>query len=73
MIEIGKADPGTPAVANKQKVLDAYVPVGATSIAVEDLSNLGHGQDILIERTVTKQWLKEMGSEQCLNFCDLAN
>ncbi|MGB7188630.1 MAG: hypothetical protein WBD10_00705 [Acidobacteriaceae bacterium] len=45
-------------------IAESYVPVGASSITVQDASNLHPGDRIRITRQVTPVWLKFMGMDQ---------
>ncbi|MGZ3450349.1 MAG: hypothetical protein ACXVEF_12180 [Polyangiales bacterium] len=45
-------------------IADAYVPSGATSFKVADASKLAVGDAILVQRTVTAEWIKFMGMDK---------
>jgi hypothetical protein len=57
---VGKADKIT---GQELKVGDAYVPVGATKVTVSDESNLKAGDNIIIHRPSTLNWIKTLGTD----------
>ena len=58
IVELGR-ECGDPVTAGAQKVSDAYVPVGATSLRVDDPKSFA-GREVIIERTISRPWLHEM-------------
>ncbi|MCX7007613.1 MAG: hypothetical protein NTY53_10265, partial [Kiritimatiellaeota bacterium] len=45
-------------------ITDAYVPAGATSFSVKDARGLAAGDEILIRRLATAQWIRFMGMDK---------
>lgn len=47
---------GTP-----RKITDAYVPVGASTVHLADASNLKPGDEVIVRRPSTKEWIDAIG------------
>jgi hypothetical protein len=48
---------------NKITVADNYVPVNATTLTLASVTNLKVGDDIVIQRPSTKEWIQTLGTE----------
>jgi len=48
---------------NKIAVTDNYVPVNATTLTLASVTNLKVGDDIIIQRPSTKEWIQTLGTE----------
>jgi hypothetical protein len=48
----------------RQPVMDAYVPLGATSLTVADARGFKAGQLVVIQRPSTAKWIKALGMDQ---------
>ena len=49
---------------SERTVLDKYVPVGATSLRVADASSFQVGDDIVVFRPSTAEWISALGTDQ---------
>ena len=59
--ELGSADN---AIANTtHNIVDKYVPVGATSLNVDSTSNWSVGDQIVVFRPSTSQWISDLGTD----------
>lgn len=64
LVSIGGS--GSPAMlANStRKISDSYVPVGSRSFMVDDSSGLAVGQEVIVERPCTEEWIKVLGMDK---------
>ena len=44
-------------------IVDEYVPVGARQFRIDDASNLKVGDEVVVTRPSTNQWIKELGMD----------
>lgn len=66
LIEIGTDNLPTtwkPVSGTWQKILDAYVPVGATIVSVKDASRYQVGDSVVIQRPSTAEWIHAIGMD----------
>jgi hypothetical protein len=47
--------------ATPRKISDSYVPVGATVVHFSDVSGLKPGEDVIVRRPSTKEWIDAIG------------
>ncbi len=64
-IEIGDGTSSRTEVAGTRvNITDAYVPVGATTFTVADASNYNVGDDIIVYRPATANWIHDLKMDQ---------
>ncbi len=49
----------------RQRITDAYVPVGAHSFTVADASGFRVGDDVIVVRTPNQEWIDAVGMDSC--------
>jgi hypothetical protein len=64
VISIGSDEPMRPKMSGRVKILDAYVPVGADRVRVDNPRAVKVGARVFIERKVTAEWLHRMGMDR---------
>ena len=47
-----------------RKVVDSYVPVGATRIKIDDVTGLRSGTRVIVQRPFTQTWISAIGMDQ---------
>lgn len=63
MIKVGAPWTRTEVTGSRKKITDKYVPVGATMLEVENASGFKAGDDIVVLRPSTKEWIHELGMD----------
>jgi hypothetical protein len=54
---------GSYVTSNTVAIVDEYVPSGTNAITVEDASGFAVGDDVLVSRTVTQDWVHYLGMD----------
>lgn len=60
LITVGGKGDWKPIAGTEKKITDAYVPVGAKTITIENTSDLHVGDSIVLFRPGTAQWISDM-------------
>ncbi|MDB6165822.1 MAG: hypothetical protein JWQ83_962 [Lacunisphaera sp.] len=64
LIEIGGTGERTEVKGSRRAVTDAYVPVGATKLTLENITDLSVGQCIIVQRPCTAEWVASLDMDK---------
>jgi len=64
LIEIGGTGERTEVAGSRRAVTDAYVPVGATQLTLENAAGLSAGDRIVVQRPCTAEWVALLGMDR---------
>lgn len=61
LIQVGEASAHTEIVGTRHNVIDKYVPVGATSLLVDSTIGWNVGDEVIVHRPATAEWIEAIG------------
>lgn len=64
LIEVGGSGERTEVAGSRRAVADAYVPVGATSLTVENTTGLAVGDRLGVQRPCSAEWVTLLGMDR---------